>query len=156
MTPTADGIVLREAVADDVAAIGALVRGLTLRWIAPDCEPAGVAVLLESMADERTRERLQAGHVHVVAALDGRIVGVGALRLPSHLYWLFVAETAQRRGVARRLWDALRVHAPPDAVITVNASRVAVPAYARLGFEPVEAERSDRGLRYTPMRWRPG
>jgi GNAT superfamily N-acetyltransferase len=152
---TADDILLREAVADDAAAIGELVRGLARRWIAPDCSEDGIARLLGSMSDANVRARLLEGHRHVVAQRDGRIVGVAALRLPSHLYYLFVAEDVQRRGVARRLWDAVRVHADPTAAITVNASRHALAVYARLGFEAADAERFDRGLRYTPMSWRP-
>ncbi len=133
-TATADDITLREAVADDAAAIGALVRGLTSRWIAPDCSEEGIARLMDSMSEANVRARLLEGHRHIVAQRAGRIVGVAALRLPSHLYYLFVAEEAQRRGVARRLWDAVRVHADPTAPVTVNASRHAVPVYARLGF----------------------
>lgn len=48
------------------------------------------------------------------------------------------------------------MHADPTAPVTVNASRHAVPVYARLGFQAVDVERFDRGLRYTPMLWRPG
>lgn len=150
-----EGIVLREAVAEDAAAIGELVRGLSLRWIAPDCNDEGTGRLLASMSDANIRARLMEGHHHVVAEWRGRIVGVAAMRLPSHLYYLFVAEQMQRRGVARRLWDAVRAPVDPAATITVNASRHALPAYLRLGFKPVDDERFDRGVRYVPMAWHP-
>ena len=75
---TAD-IRLREATADDAAAIGELVRGLAHRWIAPDCSDEGVARLLDSMRDANVRARLRDGHHHVVAECGGRIVGVAAL-----------------------------------------------------------------------------
>lgn len=150
---TAD-IRLREATADDAAAIGELVRGLAHRWIAPDCSDEGVARLLDSMRDANVRARLRDGHHHVVAECGGRIVGVAALRLPSHLYYLFVAEAVQRRGIARRLWEAVRERADPAAPVTVNASRHALPAYLKLGFEPLDGEHFERGLRYTPMAWR--
>ncbi|MBU8974879.1 GNAT family N-acetyltransferase [Lysobacter sp. MMG2] len=152
---TADGIVLREATIADAAAISTLVSALTRRWIAPDCDEDGIARLLDSMATQRIEERLREGHRHVVAERDGRIVGVVALRLPSHLYYLFVAEKAQRRGVARALWDAVRVAADPDAPVTVNASLLAVPVYRKLGFEPAAPEQHDRGIRFVPMRWVP-
>jgi len=152
---SADAFVLREAVPDDAAAISALVWGLAQRWIAPDCSDAGVAVLMASMSEAKTRERLHEGHRYIVAERDGRIVGVAALRLPSHLYHLFVADDAQRQGLARRLWDGVRVHADALAPVTVNASRHALAVYGRLGFEAVEAERFDRGIRSTPMIWRP-
>jgi GNAT superfamily N-acetyltransferase len=155
MTTPAEAIALRDAVPDDAAAISALVAGLAQRWIVPDCSAEGAATLLASMAPERTRERLHEGHRYVVAERGGRLVGVAALRLPSHLYHLFVAEHAQRQGLARRLWEAVRVHADPAAPVTVNASRHARAVYDRLGFEPVGEERFDRGICSTPMRWRP-
>lgn len=153
--PTPDGIVLREATADDAGAISALVIALMQRWIAPDCTEAGVARLLESMAPARIEARLMEGHRHVVAELDGRIVGVAVLRLPSHLYHLFVADDMQRRGLARRLWNAVRTSAAADAPVTVNAALRAVDAYLRLGFEVAGPVRSEHGIRSLPMRSAP-
>lgn len=155
MAATADEVVLREAVSADAEAISALVTALTRRWIAPDCDEEGIVQLIESMTAARIDERLRDGHRHVVAERDGRIVGVAALRLPSHLYYLFVAEDAQRRGLARALWDTVRTAADPAAPITVNASLHAAQAYHRLGFEATGPERRERGLRFLPMQWRP-
>jgi len=148
-----DQIVLRDATGDDADAISALVIALTKRWIAPDCDEEGTALLLGSMAAPQVARRLREGHRHVVAELDGRIVGVAALRLPSHLYHLFVAQDVQRRGVARALWDAVREAADPVAPVTVNASLHALEAYRRLGFEPTGPQRHERGLRFVPMQW---
>ena len=148
-----ESIALRPAVPGDAAVISVLVRGLAQRWIVADCSEEGAATLLASMSEEKTRERLREGYRYVVAERDGDIVGVAALRLPSHLYHLFVAEHAQRLGVARRLWDAVREHADPDAPITVNASRHARAVYDRLGFVEVESEQLDRGVLRTPMIW---
>ena len=154
--PPADAIVLRDATADDAAAISALVIASTRRWIAPDCTDDGIAMLVDSMVPARIEERLREGHRHVVAEQVAphhgtRIVGVAVLRLPSHLYHLFVADDMQRRGIARRLWQAVRYHAAPDAPVTVNASLHAVEAYRRLGFEAAGPARFERGLRFVPM-----
>lgn len=139
--------------AGDAAAISALVRGLAQRWIVPDCSEEGAAALLASMSEEKTRERLQEGYRYVVAERGDRIVGVAALRLPSHLYHLFVSEDAQRLGVARCLWEAVREYADPAASVTVNASRHARPVYDRFGFVEVQPEQLDRGILRTPMVW---
>ncbi|MDI9240325.1 GNAT family N-acetyltransferase [Lysobacter sp. LF1] len=148
-----DPIALRPAMPGDAAAISVLVRGLARRWIVPDCSEEGAAALLESMSEEKTRERLQEGYRYVVAERGDRIVGVAALRLPSHLYHLFVAEEAQRLGVARRLWESVREHADPAAPVTVNASRHARAVYDRFGFVEVQPEQLDRGILRTPMIW---
>ena len=149
--------VLRDGRPGDAAAISALVTELSERWIVPDCTRDGAAILLASMAADATAERLRGdGYRYVVAELDARLVGVAALRRPSHLYHLFVLEQAQRRGVARALWERVRVHADPSGPVTVNASRVAVPVYLRLGFGPAGTEQFERGIRSTPMQWHPG
>lgn len=151
----ADGIVVRAATPADAIAISALVTGLTQRWIAGDCTDEGAAKLLASMAAEPTAERLREGHRYVVAERSGEIVGVAALRLPSHLYHLFVREDAQRLGIARRLWDEVRTHAVPFAPVTVNASRHALQVYRKLGFQAIGGEDRERGIPSTPMLWRP-
>lgn len=157
MDATPASFALREARPSDAAAISALVTGLSERWIVPDCSADGASILLASMAVDATLERLRGdGYRYVVAEFEGELVGVAALRRPSHLYHLFVLEHVQRLGLARRLWDRVRVHAPPAEPITVNASPMATAAYLRLGFEPAGEERYERGIRSLPMLWHPG
>lgn len=148
-----DDIHYRDAVVGDAEAISALVIASSRRWIAPDCTEEGAARLLDSMSPARVAERLHEGHRHVVAERDGCIVGVAALRLPTHLYYLFVADHLQRRGIARQLWERVRTGAAPGTPITVNASLHAFDAYLRLGFEPVGPARLAKGVRSVPMTW---
>jgi GNAT superfamily N-acetyltransferase len=153
-----DDVSLRIATAADAEAISALVLTSAQRWIFPLCDVDGRAVLAASMAAEATRERLLTGHAYLVAEAEGRIVGVAALRLPAHLYNLFVDDRFQRRGIARRLWSGLRAHpllkdAWP-AQVTVNASRHSIGVYLRLGFEAQGDEQTRGGIPSTPMLWR--
>ncbi|MGO1000808.1 GNAT family N-acetyltransferase [Lysobacter sp. CA196] len=153
-----DDVGLRAATAADAEAISALVLASAQRWIFPLCNDDGRAVLAASMGAEATRERLLAGHAYLVAEAEGRIVGVAALRLPAHLYNLFVDDRFQRRGIARRLWSGLRTHpllkeAWP-AQVTVNASRHSTGVYLRLGFEAQAEEQTHGGIPATPMLWR--
>ena len=126
------------------------------RWIAGDCTAEGAASLAALMTPEATRERLQGDAYRTwVAEIDGAIVGVAALRLPAHLYHLFVADRAHRRGVARRLWSAVLAQTPVDtAGISVNASRHGLQAYRRLGFVADGPETVEHGIPATPMHWR--
>jgi len=152
VTPT-DDIRIRAATADDAAAISALTCASTRLRVAPDCTADGAARLLASMRPEDTRQRLLQGHRYVVAERAGGIVGVAAMRLPAHLYHLFVDDAVQRRGLARRLWQAL-LAACPNETVTVNAARNAVEAYLRLGFVREGPEDASSGIPSTPMRWR--
>lgn len=155
MTETAS---LRVATAADAEAIAALVLASAQRWIFPYCDDRGRDTLAASMAPGATRERLLAGHAYLVAEAEGRIVGVAALRLPAHLYHLFVDDRFQGRGIARRLWAGLRAHPVLNgawpAQLTVNASRHSIGVYVRLGFEAQGEEQTRGGIPSTPMRWR--
>lgn len=149
----------RRAGPHDAEAIAALTTGLTRRWIAPDCDTAGALALLASMTPEATAERLAGGYrYHVAESGAGRLLGVVAIREPQHLYHLFVDDAAQRGGLARALWNLARndLFATNGALpITVNASRLAVPVYRRLGFAAEGAEQINGGIPSTPMRWFP-
>ncbi len=148
-------VVLREATVADAAAFSALVCGLSRRWIAPDCTPEGAARLLQMLAPEPTARRLGEGFRYLLAQHGDGLVGVAALRPPAHLFHLFVAEQAQRQGLARRLWNTVQGWVDETAPITVNASRHALAVYRSFGFEATAAETSEHGIVFTPMLWRP-
>jgi GNAT superfamily N-acetyltransferase len=146
---------LREATVADAPAMSALVCELTRRWIAPDCTPDGAARLLEMLAPGATARRLDDGFRYLVAQRGDVLVGIAALRPPAHLFHLFVAEAAQRQGLARRMWQTVQAWVEPPAPITVNASRHALAVYRQLGFEATGPELCEHGIVFTPMLWRP-
>lgn len=140
----------------DAAAISALTLDLAKATLFDDCTPEGAARLCEAMLPAPTAARLHEGYRYWVAEHGGEVIGVIALRSPSHLYHLFVAQAWQRHGVARALWNALRDHvlsADASARVTVNASRGAVTAYFRMGFVSDGPERCDYGVPAQPMHW---
>ncbi|UNK50218.1 GNAT family N-acetyltransferase [Lysobacter sp. S4-A87] len=154
MTP-AEPVVLRQATVADATAISALVCDLTQRWIAADCTPDGAARLLQMLAPGPTATRLGEGYRYVVAQRGQSLVGVAALRLPAHLFHLFVADDAQRQGLARRMWRTVQAWVDGPSPITVNASRHALAVYRKFGFEAIAGEVSEHGIVFTPMEWRP-
>jgi GNAT superfamily N-acetyltransferase len=156
--PGPEPIQLREASVADAEEISALVCELTRCWIAPDCTPEGAARLLQMLAPEPTATRMADGFRYLVAQRGDELVGVAALRPPAHLFHLFVAESAQRQGLARRMWQTVQgcvAEANPTMPITVNASRHALAVYRNFGFEATAAEVSEHGIVSTPMLWRP-
>ena len=94
----------------------------------------------------------------VVAVSDGRPVGVGRVgrrnEVP-HVDLLFVEKEMHGQGVAReivrRLLEVARRDDPTAGRVTVNATRYAVPFYARVGFEPSGEEHVMAGILSTPM-----
>ncbi|KRE90983.1 GCN5 family acetyltransferase [Frateuria sp. Soil773] len=141
--------------ADDARAIGSLMRRVVRRWVLPDQPRDAGMALLSRLGARAIRERIAAGHRFQLAFLGDTLVGVAAVRDDCHLMHFFVGTRYQRRGIARRLWQ----RAMRDAVrragtrrFTLNATRVAVPAYLRLGFVATGPERpSPNGVLSTPM-----
>ena len=119
-----------------------------LEYAAPEYPPEGAAAFRASLDDrERTRQ------LRVYGAFDGRkLVGVLCMRPPQHIGDLFVDGTYHRRGIGRRLFEAMRQDYETQ-VFTVNASPYAVEAYRHLGFAATDTEQLTDGLRYTPMRF---
>jgi GNAT superfamily N-acetyltransferase len=152
-----DAPILRQATPADAAAISRLVTSLAPSYVLPDQPPESAEELLAWMGEAAVGERMRAGHRHLVAEVDGRLVGVVATRDESHLFLLFVDAAFHRRGIARVLWNAALaacVEAAQPERITVNASPYSVPAYRRLGFVDLGPARLDRWLITVPMEFR--
>ncbi|MGC3962008.1 MAG: GNAT family N-acetyltransferase [Rhodocyclaceae bacterium] len=86
-------------------------------------------------------QQRDAGWVRV-AFDDSGIIGFGQIDMPGHVAMLFTHPRASRRGVARALLDDLVMLAEAMGAhsVTVDASRVARPFFARHGFGEVGSE----------------
>ena len=146
--------VIRRADLDDAETISHLLIAVSERYVLPDLSETGAQHFLGELKVETIREKLRSGFVFHVAEADGTLAGVAAMSSTTHLYFLFVDTPFQRRGLARRLlfeatadWRAADTTEP----LKVNASRFAVPAYRRLGFEPAGEREVRHGVAYYPM-----
>ncbi len=79
----------------------------------------------------------------LVAHIEGEIAGFAGLQPGDHVEWLYVAPESSRRGVARKLLDALRESArrAGHVRLTTEASAVARSVFERLGFRVIGEER---------------
>jgi ribosomal protein S18 acetylase RimI-like enzyme len=143
------------ATLNDATAISQLVYSLSAKYIASDLAETGARNLLSSMEPSAIASYLSSEYRYHVAEDEGSIVGVVATRDNKHLYHLFVAESHQRRGLARVLWcvawEACVVAGNPGE-FTVNSSQYALPFYEKLGFIQVGLEENHEGVVYTPMK----
>ena len=82
------------------------------------------------------------------------IVGVLAMRKPSHISLFFVKAEYHRQGIAMQLFEKMLSDYQRQGigVFTVNSSPYAVEVYRKLGFEPTDDECITNGIRYTPMK----
>ncbi len=145
---------IRPATAGDLEAISRLMTELARKFIVQDCTPEGARELLSGFEVDNVRQRVEAGFRHFVAVDEGRVVGVVATRHEQHLLHLFVAESHQRRGIARALWEIARqacLDAGTPGEFTVYSSRGARAVYESFGFIP-QPETFLNGVPFTPMR----
>lgn len=143
---------LRAAREADAEGISGLVSSLTTRHIARDFSARARSGLLSSMTPSSVRSYLALDYRFTVAEVGIELAGVVAVKLPSHLFYLFVAEPHQQRGIARKLWDHAR-RTTPAIVWTVNASVHARPVYERLGFAARGPAVTRGGVTSLPMMW---
>ncbi len=146
---------IRQATPADSKRISELVSGLAEKYIAHEFTQAGAETLLRSMQPDAVEKCIQAGYEYHVAEMDGRLVGVVAVRDNSHLYHLFVDEAHQKQGIATALWRvALEscLSKGNPGTFTVNSSRHARTVYEKLGFRAQSAAREKRGVVSIPMK----
>lgn len=93
---------IRIAKPEDADNISGLIVFLADKYIACDFSAAGRASLLCSMTADSIRKYLSEGfRYHVAEDPSGELIGVVGTRRDTHLYHLFIAEPAQRRGLAQ-------------------------------------------------------
>jgi GNAT superfamily N-acetyltransferase len=149
-------VTYRPAGPDDAEAISRLERSLAEKFITPDYSSTGASVLLESLSPDETRDRMQNGFRYHVALDDGQVIGVAAMIPRGHLFHLFVSDSYQKQGIAKKLWEVVRDEALANGNpgrITVNSSKYAVPFYERLGFVKDGGITEKNEVTCQPMIW---
>ena len=151
LTRSVEPYSVRRLAPEEVPAALELCWQVFLEFEAPEYSPEGVAAFRASLDDkERVRK------LNFYGAFDGeKLVGVLCMRAPQHIAGFFVDAAYHRRGIGRRLFEAMRQDYEVQA-FTVNSSPYAVEVYRRLGFVPTDTEQLTDGLRYTPMRFEEG
>lgn len=115
---------------------------------APVYPPEGTEVFRASLDDSERRRQM-----NFYGAFDGeRLVGVLCMRVPRHIAYFFVDSAYHRRGIGKRLFEAMRQDYARQE-FTVNSSPYAVDIYRHLGFVPAEEEQTVDGIRFTPMKY---
>ena len=145
---------IRLAEMRDAQAISDLVSTLTLTFIATDGGEAATRRLIESTNLEAIRHYLKNGYRYHVGEIDGTLMGVVGTKSNKHLHHLFVAESAQGKGYASRLWLTAReacLAAGNDGEFTVNASLYALKIYKHWGFVATQGRREHLGIIDIPM-----
>lgn len=141
-------ITIRPAQPDDYPGLAALLHALAQTFIVPGMPREAATTFLRGNDTAALLAYRERGHLVRVAEVAGELAGFIAIRPPSHLFHLFVAQAFQRRGIARALWE----HARGDAAtFTVNSSPFAIPAYVAMGFQCDGPLACHNGITFQPM-----
>ena len=149
-------MLIRDANRNDVPAISRCISDAVREHIAPTQSTNATAHLLSQMDENSIATYLAGDYQFFVAETESNIVGVSAVKLPSHLFYLFVLPGFDRRGIGTRLWNhtnawmVLNCHCDQ---ITVNASLNSVAIYQRLGFVAIGEVLEMHEVRFQPMVW---
>ncbi len=150
-------IEIRPGRRSDAPSISAFLVPLAQKFIAQELDPTPRDKFLATFSPAAIAQYLDSGFRYHLAESQGSLVGVVSTRDESHVYHLFVAESAQRTGLGRRLWQIARkasLAAGHRGDFTVNSSRFAIGFYEQLGFERTGPENNQDGVVSIPMRLR--
>ncbi len=148
LTRTMEPYPVRRLTREEIPVALELCWRVFLEFEAPEYSPEGIAAFRASLDDkERNRQ------MHFYGAFDGdTLVGVLSMRAPQHIGGFFVDAAYHRRGIGKKLFEAMR-RDYAHQVFTVHSSPYAVEGYRHLGFVPTDKEQAVDGLRFTPMQY---
>ncbi|MGM9600536.1 MAG: GNAT family N-acetyltransferase [Faecousia sp.] len=148
LTRTIEWYPVRRLTREEIPAALELCWRVFLEFEAPEYPPEGTAAFRASLDDQERNRKMD-----FYGAFDGEnLVGVLSMRAPQHIAGFFVDAAYHRRGIGRRLFDAMRRDYSRQE-FTVNSSPYAVEIYRHLGFVPTDTEQLVSGMRFVPMRY---
>ncbi len=130
-------ISLRLAVTADLPEMLRLFRTTILTACTADYSSEQLAAWASSADDGPRWEGYLRELDVILAVVDERIAGFGALKVPAHIELMYVHPDFHRRGIAGKLMEALL--AKTEGPVTAHVSRTARPFFEREGFAVTEA-----------------
>ena len=143
-------ISIRTANINDATEISDLIRSVA-HFFTIDPAGSGADRFLETITPESIVGYIDSDEFYYLVTVENEvIIGVGAVKNPSHLYHLFIRESYQGQGIARKLWHSL-VPKLTGNPITVNSTVYAVPVYEKFGFKASGPRVEQDGIAFVPM-----
>ena len=138
-----------------------LINAVDLAWtvfqefVAPYYSREGIEEFRRFISHDAIIKRFNKGELSFWGCIaDGDLVGVIATQAVNHICMFFVKKEYHRRGIGRRLLQAVEEACKGQGniiEITVNSSPYAIEVYHRLGFVDTDKEQTVNGIRFIPM-----
>lgn len=132
----------------------AIVWGVFLKYVAPEFDKNGVDEFHSFIDPTNIRSQVDNNQMLIWGCFDeNQIIGVMALKTPSHISLTFVDDSYHHQGIARSLFSQVTDYCKNNCCekITVNSSSYAVPVYSRLNFKATGDQQKENGISYIPM-----
>lgn len=143
-------MLVRELAREEYADALALAWAVYREFEAPDYSREGVEAYYTSIRSPAFVEALCFYGAFENHALVGILATSDGGR---HIAMFSVDGAHHRQGIGKQLFRAALCRCP-GRTMTVRSSPYAVEVYRHLGFRPTGREKSENGIRYTPMRCR--
>ncbi len=126
-----------------------------MRFEANDYTKRGIESFQDFISDQVLHRMFLMGAYQVFGAFDGdKLVGIISLRNETHISLLFVDAAYHMKGIGRTLMEYVVNYVCSEEGyrrVTVNAAPYAVGFYHKVGFMDTDTEKTNDGIRYTPM-----
>lgn len=122
----------------------AIVWGVFLKYVAPDFDSDGVDEFHAYIDPTNIRNQIKNNQLLIWGCfVDDQIIGVMALKTPSHISLTFVDDSYHHKGIARSLFTKVIDHCQKTGCekITVHSSLYAFPVYTCLNFKKTGGEK---------------
>lgn len=126
-----------------------LVWEVFMEFEAPDYSEEGIQTFKKFIDDKHSMLSLD----FYGNFIDGKIVGIIAMKEQTHITMLFTAKEHHRKGIAKSLFNHVSGMIENE-IFTVNSSPYAIGFYHKLGFLDTEIEKNINGIKFTPMQYR--
>src|SRR5437762_8411670 len=120
-------ISIRKGKIQDVAKVSSLLLELSEEFIAAEFSETGKQNFLREFTAEKIAEKMSADNFSFdLAEDDGDLIGVVAVRDHTHLFYLFVAKSHQKRGISKILWERARIESLPITFLEFSPSTLQI------------------------------
>ncbi|TQV72183.1 GNAT family N-acetyltransferase [Aliikangiella marina] len=143
---------IRQATTDDAGAIAEFIHPIVKQFISHEFAQPSEQLMLGSLTASAIAGNIDSNYRYRISINQNNdIVGVLGVRLPSHLFHLFVEPSLHGRGIGRALWQDY-LQQTTERQFTLNSSKIAVGFYEKLGFEKQGSAIEKNGILSYPMR----